>query len=61
MSPPVFVDVVGLTLERRSGQAGGVSGISAEEMQDSRNLTLVVRIERFIPDRKNLRRRLDPE
>ena len=47
--------MVGLTLERGFGQTGGVRGLSAEELQDSRNLTAIVRVEIFIPDRQNLR------
>ena len=51
----MFVDVVGLTLKRRYGQAGGMRGIGAEELQDSRNLIAIVRVEVFIPDRQNLK------
>jgi hypothetical protein len=54
-APPAFVDVVGLPFKRRFGPASGVCGISAEEMQDSRNLAVVVRVELFIPDRQDLR------
>ena len=51
----MFVDVVGLTLKRGFGHASGVRGISAEELQDSRNLTAKVRGELFIADRQNLK------